>query len=146
ELRRLTSGPGEIASRDDSAPPKTQDDRRTYRGTPTSRRRWPIAAGAAAPAGALWAAGPSLRDGISKRSSGSVTPAVQKYVAILPFRAPGENVELKYQAEGVVESLSARLFQLRNVHLASPAAVESASKKDSVDQIARDLGVTLIVQ
>src|SRR5260221_9544983 len=58
----------------------------------------------------------------------------------------GDNAELKYQAEGVLESLSGRLFQLKNVHLASASAVESASKKDSVDKIARDLGVTLIVQ
>ena len=67
-------------------------------------------------------------------------------MAILPFRTPGDDAKLKYQAEGVVESLSAKLFQLKNVHLASAAAVENASKKDSIDKIAHDLGVTLVVQ
>ncbi len=37
-------------------------------------------------------------------------------------------------------------FQLKNVHLASATAVEAASKKDSIDKIAHDLGVNLIVQ
>jgi tetratricopeptide (TPR) repeat protein len=75
-----------------------------------------------------------------------VTVAQEKYMAILPFRAVGEDAALKYQAEGVVESLSAKLFQLKNVHLASAAAVETASKKESIDAIAQNLGVTLVVQ
>src|SRR5262249_45441028 len=104
------------------------------------RRRWLIGVGAAAlvVAGAL--AIPGVRNVIVRRPSGGVvTPAQQKYMAILPFRAAGDDAALKYQAEGVVESLSAKLFQLKNVHLASAAAVETASKKESVDAIAQEL-------
>jgi tetratricopeptide (TPR) repeat protein len=112
------------------------------------RRGWLMAVGAAALAIALAMAIPSVRNIILKRPSvGSTTaPAQEKYMAILPFRAPEDDAKLKYQAEGVVESLSAKLFQLKNVHLASATAAENASKTDSIDKIAHNLGVTLVVQ
>jgi len=89
-----------------------------------ARRGWLIAAGAAVLAVALSMAIPSVRNAVLKRSAGSAaTPAQEKYMAILPFRAPADDEKLKYQAAGVVESLSAKLFQLKNVHLASSSAV-----------------------
>ncbi len=69
-----------------------------------------------------------------------------KYVAVLPFRPLGDQESLKYEAEGMVEALSAKLFQLNNVRLASPAAVEKIDVKDPLEKIARSLGVTLVVQ
>src|SRR5207253_7383865 len=89
---------------------------------------------------------PSVRNAVLKRSAGGGAPMQEKYMAILPFRAPADDEKLKYQAAGVVESLSAKLFQLKNVHLASSSAVETASKKDSIEKIAHDLGVPLVVQ
>jgi tetratricopeptide (TPR) repeat protein len=114
-----------------------------------ARRGWLIGVGAAALAIALSMAIPSVRNIVLRKPTAGgveVATAAQKYMAVMPFRAIGDDAALKYQAEGVVESLSAKLFQLKNVHLASATAVETASKKDSIDKIAHDLGVTLIVQ
>jgi tetratricopeptide (TPR) repeat protein len=69
-----------------------------------------------------------------------------KYIALLPFQTVGDDESLKYVAEGVVESLSAKLFQLPNVHLASSAAVDRTDKKQPVEKIARVLGVTYVVK
>ena len=111
------------------------------------RRGWLIAVGAVALAVAAAMAIPSVRNIILRRPSGGVvTVAQERYMAVMPFRAEGEDAALKYQAEGVVESLSAKLFQLKNVHLASTTAVESANKQDPIEKIAHDLGVTLVVQ
>jgi adenylate cyclase len=112
------------------------------------RRGWMIAVGAAVVAIGLSMTIPSVRNIVLRRpvGGGAATPAPEKYMAILPFRAPADDAKLRYQADGVVESLSAKLFQLKNVHLAGASAVEAASKKDSVDKIAHDLGVPLVVQ
>src|SRR5262249_37646900 len=67
---------------------------------------------------------PSAWQFIFKLPFGAATPAQEKYMAILPFRALGDDPKLRYRAEGVVESLSAKLFQLKNVHLAAAIAVE----------------------
>ena len=68
-----------------------------------------------------------------------------KYVAVLPFRVLGDQESLGYIAEGLGETLSARLFQLKDVHLASAAAVEKVDSKQKVEDIARKLGVNLLV-
>jgi tetratricopeptide (TPR) repeat protein/TolB-like protein/predicted Ser/Thr protein kinase len=77
---------------------------------------------------------------------GVSSPGAGKYLAVLPFRVLGDPGPLGYVAEGMVEALSAKLFQLRDVRLASPAAVEKTSKKESLEKIARELGVNLLVQ
>src|SRR5262245_32484889 len=67
------------------------------------RRGWLIGVGAAAlvVVGAL--AIPGVRNVVFRRPAGGVvTPAQAKYMAILPFRAAGDDAALKYQAEGVV--------------------------------------------
>ena len=58
----------------------------------------------------------------------------------------GQDEALKYEAEGIVDALTAKLFQLKNVHLATPSAVEKMSATAPVDKIARELGVKLVVQ
>jgi serine/threonine protein kinase/tetratricopeptide (TPR) repeat protein/TolB-like protein len=68
-----------------------------------------------------------------------------KYVAVLPFKSLGDDASLKYVAEGVVESLSAQLFQLKDVYVASSSAAEEAAKKGSIEKVAKDLGVNLVV-
>jgi tetratricopeptide (TPR) repeat protein len=69
-----------------------------------------------------------------------------KYLAILPFRILGDEASLEYAAGGISDALSAKLFQLKDVHLASPAATAKVNPKDPIDQIARSLGVKLLVQ
>jgi tetratricopeptide (TPR) repeat protein len=83
----------------------------------------------------------------SGRHTSGVSDARQpKYLAVLPFRVPGDEAQLKEQADGIVEALSAKLFQLQDVHLASSSAVEVALKQETLPKIARYLGVKLLVE
>jgi serine/threonine-protein kinase len=95
---------------------------------------------------------PSVRHVIFRQApqTGAGPPVIPsltqgKYVAVLPFRVLGDQESLGYVAEGLGESLPARLFQLKDVHVASPAAAEKAASKDSLEKIARELGVNLVV-
>ncbi len=116
------------------------------------RRRVLIAAGAA---GALLLAFviPSVRHTVfpgksaTSSSSRSGVPSLQqgKFVAVLPFRVLGDTKSLGYVAEGLNEALSAKLFQLADLRLASDTAVAKVSDKDSLEKAARDLGANLIV-
>ncbi len=76
----------------------------------------------------------------------AASAANDKFVAVLPLRVLGADPTLKYEAEGVVDSLSAKLFQMKNVHLASPAAVEKINASQPVAKIAHQLGAKLIIQ
>ena len=64
----------------------------------------------------------------------------------MPLRVLGNDPALHYEAEGVVDALSAKLFQMKNVHLSSPSAVEKINASDPVTKIAHQLGAKLIVQ
>jgi len=68
-----------------------------------------------------------------------------KFLAVLPFKVLGDDQSLEYVAEGLNEALSAKLFQLKDLRLASDSAVSKVSKKDSLEKIARNLGSNLIV-
>ncbi len=80
-------------------------------------------------------------------NAGVAAPRVEKYIAVLPLKVLSKDEGLQYVAEGVVESLSAQLFQLKNVYVAPQSAVESAVKKGTVEKqrIAHELGVNVIV-
>jgi serine/threonine protein kinase/tetratricopeptide (TPR) repeat protein len=70
-----------------------------------------------------------------------------KYLAVLPMRVMGDEKSLGYVAEGLVDALSAKMFQLQEVHVASSSAVEkAAAKQESPEKMARALGVNLILQ
>jgi serine/threonine-protein kinase len=79
-------------------------------------------------------------------STSMVAPSQARYVAVLPFRVLGDQTSLGYISEGLVEALSAKLFQLKDLRVASAAAVEKANTQQSLDKIAKDLGVSLILQ
>ena len=88
---------------------------------------------------------PKLRQSLfGSPAASSSAVAGAKYVAILPFRV--DDASLQYTADGIVDALSAKLFQLKQVHLASPAAAAKVNAKDPPDQIARSLGAKLLVQ
>jgi len=78
-------------------------------------------------------------------ASSTSTAGGAKYVAILPFRVNGDDASLQYTADGIVDSLSAKMFQLKDVHLASPAAAARVNAKDPPDKVARALGAKLLV-
>ena len=76
-----------------------------------------------------------------------IPPLAQgKYVAVLPFRVLGDSASLGYLGEGLQDALSAKLFALQGVHIASGEAVERANGGGSPDQIAREVGANLIVE
>lgn len=75
-----------------------------------------------------------------------VPPLVQgKYLAILPLRVLGNDPSLNYIAEGLSDAITARLFQMKDLHLASTSETERVKLSDSAGKIARDLGVNLIL-
>jgi eukaryotic-like serine/threonine-protein kinase len=74
-----------------------------------------------------------------------------KYIAVLPLKVLGDEKSLGYVADGLVDALSAKMFQLQSVHVASSTAVEKVtsgvtSKDQPIAKIARALGVNLILQ
>jgi len=68
-----------------------------------------------------------------------------KYVAVLPFRVLGDATSIGYVAEGLEEALSAKLFQLKEVHVASSDDAGQMDTKAPLPQIAKQLGANLIV-
>src|SRR5216684_2197348 len=77
-----------------------------------------------------------------------------KFVAVLPMRILGDPSSLNYVADGLVEALSAKLFQLHDMHAASAAEVQKALPSStspvpppppSLNDVARHLGVNLVV-
>ncbi len=70
-----------------------------------------------------------------------------KYLAVLPLKVVGDTKSLGYVADGLVDALSAKMFQLQAVHVASSAAVEKATGKEQpIAKIARDVGANLVLQ
>jgi tetratricopeptide (TPR) repeat protein/TolB-like protein len=79
-----------------------------------------------------------------RQAAAASTPAVVQRVALLPFTAMGD-ASVGIAAAGINEALTAKLFQLNGVALASSAAVTRAAKKGSLDEVARDLGAAMLV-
>jgi tetratricopeptide (TPR) repeat protein len=77
-------------------------------------------------------------------SEGKSVPAKRTYIAVIPFRALGDQ-SLVYIANGIGEALSARLFHLKEVYVPSFTEAEKVGQDDSLEKIARNLGVKLIV-
>ncbi len=83
--------------------------------------------------------GPTI-DGIPDISKG-------KFLAVLPLKIVGDEKALRYVSEGLVDALSAKMFQLQELHVASSAAVEKAAATgEPIQKIAQSLGVNLILQ
>jgi len=57
----------------------------------------------------------------------------------------GDQGSLGYVADGLVEALSAKLFQLHDMHTASASEVQKAKPSNSLNEVARQLGVNLVV-
>jgi serine/threonine protein kinase/Flp pilus assembly protein TadD len=89
------------------------------------------------------------RPGTSSSETAQGIPSLKqgKYVAILPLRKVGDEKALGYVADGIQEALNAKLFQLKEIHLASSDAVDKAAAKDlPLSKLARELGVNLVLQ
>ena len=89
------------------------------------------------------------RPGTSSGESAQGIPSLKqgKYVAILPLKLVGDQKALGYVADGIQEALAAKLFQLKEIHLASSDAVDKVAAKDlPLSKFARELGVNLVLQ
>ncbi|HEV2177324.1 MAG TPA: tetratricopeptide repeat protein [Terriglobia bacterium] len=120
-----------------------------------AKHGWLFAAGGALVLLAILAlAIPTTRNFILRRPQAStVAPspgipslAQGKYIAVLPFRVLGDAEQLGYIAEGLGDALSTKLFQLKNIHVASPGALDKTGPQESAQKIARQLGANLVVQ
>lgn len=69
----------------------------------------------------------------------------RKFLAVLPFQVLGDEARLGYLAGGISEALSAKLFQLSELQVSSSAALEAADLHEPLQELARKLGVSLIV-
>jgi serine/threonine-protein kinase len=85
-----------------------------------------------------------LRSPAGPEATGQVT--IQHYMAVLPLRIVGSQQDARYIADGVVDSLTAKLSGLKNVYLAPPNAVTAAVKQRDPQKIARALGVKLLLE
>ena len=117
--------------------------------TPVRQPRWRIVAGAAAAIAVvlLGLVSPGVRRWIfagSPAVSSAVAAPVSR-IAVLPFTTTGDPVALGPAAAGLDESLASKLFALKNVAVASAAAVDRASRKGSLQDIGRDVGAAFIV-
>jgi serine/threonine-protein kinase len=75
----------------------------------------------------------------------SVASPSSTRIAVLPFKVAGDAPSLETVAAGLDESLSSKLFAIRNVTVAAESAVQRASRKSTLPEIGRDLGATLLV-
>ncbi len=88
---------------------------------------------------------PQIRHAIFGGSAKQAAAVPLKRVAILPLKVQGTDPSDAVTADGIVESLYAKLFQLQGVSLASPTDVSKAKLTDSPEAIAKSLGVDYLV-
>jgi eukaryotic-like serine/threonine-protein kinase len=84
--------------------------------------------------------------GTGSQVAGVPALSAGKFIAVLPFKVLGDAQALGYVAEGLSEALSAKLFQLRDLRVASDTSVANIPEKQPIEKIARNLGVNLIVE
>lgn len=78
-------------------------------------------------------------------SAPKLPPRNGRYIAVLPFRVAGLNPDLKYEAEGIGDAISQRLFSLNSVHPISPLAIQEVDLAQPEKTIARKIGANLIL-
>jgi len=72
-------------------------------------------------------------------------PVNGKYVAVLPFRTLSADPNLRYEAEGIADSISSRLFSLNGVHPISVQALQHVDLNQPTTMIGRQIGANLLV-
>ncbi|HWK11770.1 MAG TPA: tetratricopeptide repeat protein, partial [Vicinamibacterales bacterium] len=116
-----------------------------------ARRRWSPRAAAfagllviAAMLALLLVVVPAVRQWrIPTSSSAAVAPQIR--IAVLPFTIVGDAPAVESAAAGLDESLSSKLFAVKNVTVAADSAVQRAARKPTLAEAGKDLGATLLV-
>jgi eukaryotic-like serine/threonine-protein kinase len=117
------------------------------------RKTWLLAAGGVAVILLVLLGVPQLRHFIF-RSQPSVATSLSgvpplssgRFVAVLPLQIIGDQSQLGYLSQGIEEAVSAKLFQLRDVHVTSTDAAGKANQKLPLPKIGQALGANLLVQ
>ena len=143
------------AGRSPSLPPSGSTTRTVQINLPVFEKRWWYAAGAsvlllvglffAIPKTRHWIFATPNAGTFTPGSNGPSSASGAKFIAVLPFRVLGDQSSLGYVADGLVEAISAKLFQMRDVRLASSTAAAKIDPKTPLSEIGKDLGVSLIV-
>ncbi|HEX9119642.1 MAG TPA: tetratricopeptide repeat protein [Terriglobales bacterium] len=103
-------------------------------------------AGAVVILGAMLLAVPSVRHRVFGSPASTAEQAVPaKHVAVLPLKVIGDEKALGYIGGGVVDALTAKLFQLKDVQIAAPAAVAKLKPDTALGEAANTLGANYIV-
>ncbi len=119
-----------------------------------AQRRWIWIATALLTLAILALAVPPVRHLIFRGSGGAKSSRISgvpplesgRFVAVLPLQVLGDQSQLGYLAEGIEEALSAKLFQLRDVHVTPEDAVAKEDPTKPLSKIAGALGANLVVQ
>jgi tetratricopeptide (TPR) repeat protein/predicted Ser/Thr protein kinase len=82
--------------------------------------------------------------GGAAQTAGEAAPS--KHVAVLPVKVLGDEAAFGYIGQGITDDLTARLFQLKNVQIASPTAVAKLKAGQTPEQIGKALGSNLVLQ
>ena len=82
---------------------------------------------------------------LHRRPAAGPSPVTGKYVAVLPFRTLSSDPNLKYEAEGIADAISSRLFSLNGLHTISGQALQHLDLNQSGADIGRQVGANLIV-
>jgi tetratricopeptide (TPR) repeat protein/predicted Ser/Thr protein kinase len=117
--------------------------------------KWVVPGAVAVLAGTLMAI-PPVRQAIFRTGTAvgpaavATTPGLPslaqgKYVAVMPFQVLGDAAGIGYIAHGLDDALSAKLFQLKDVHLASSDAARKMDANATTTQIAKKLGANMVV-
>lgn len=116
-----------------------------------TQRRWVWFVGAGVLLLALLFAIPPVRHLVFKPSAGttSVVSGVPplssgRYVAVLPMQILGDQGQFGYLAQGIQEALTAKLFDLKGIQVASTDAAK-VDLSQPLPKIARRLGANLLV-
>lgn len=144
-----------LADLDAGRSPSLPQARSVQINLPVLEKRWWYAAGAgmlllvglffAIPKTRHWVFGVPTVSTPAPGTNGRPSVAQAKFVAVLPFRVLGDQSSLGYVADGLVEAISAKLFQLKDMRLASSTAAAKTDPKAPLSQVAKELGVNLIV-
>ena len=153
--KRYQSAKDILADLDAGRSPSFTSTRTVQINLPVVEKRWLYAAGGAVivlvglffaiPKTRHWVLGASIVETSASGTAGLPSASQAKFVAVLPFRVLGDQSSLGYVADGLVEAMSAKLFQLKDVRLASSTAAAKTDPKAPLSQVGKELGVNLIV-
>lgn len=89
---------------------------------------------------------PGIRHRIFGNETAANATAPTMHLAVLPIKILGDESAIGYIGQGVTDDLTARLYQLKNLQIASPTAISKLQSGLSTEQTAKVLGVNLVVQ